>query len=112
MSLSRKDLLAAAAALKTGSVDLPGGGAVAIRELTLHERGEFVDRVRSDPKSLGAWLVARGCTDEGGSRLLTDDDVKALENSSPAVIDAIGSAILELSGLGQKKDEETDPGEA
>lgn len=101
--------MAAALAVKTGSVALPSGEEVKIRELTIHERGEFVERVRSTPKTLGAWIVAQGCIGADGKRLLSDDDAAALEAGSPAVIDMIGSAILRLSGLAGKDD---DPGEA
>lgn len=101
--------MAAALAVKTGSAVLPSGEEVKIRELTIYERGEFVERVRTNPKTLGAWIVARGCIDsKDGTRLLSDEDAAALEAGSPAIIDAIGSAILKLSGLAGKDD---DPGE-
>jgi hypothetical protein len=95
----------AALAVKTGSVALPTGEEVRIRELTIAERGEFVERVRTTPKTLGSWLVGVGCIDKDGNRLLSDEDSSALEAGSPAVIDAIGSAVLKLSGLGAKDDD-------
>lgn len=106
--LTASELLSRAA-LKTAPVEIDGGGRVFVRELSVAQRSQFVERARNDPASLAAWLVTETCCDEAGVRLFVADDASKLAESSPRIVDAIGTAVLELSGM---KQEATPEGEA
>lgn len=109
MSLSAKEILAAAA-LRTEPVEIDGG-TVIVREFSVALRGEFVERARTKPKDLSAWIVSQCAVGEDGKRLFDDEAVQSLAETSPRIVDVIGQAALKLSGM-TREDEDDDAGES
>lgn len=84
------DLLARAA-LRAGEATLPDGSTVAVREMTIDERGAFAG-ISKDLGRVGAWVAATCCTEPK----LTEEEARAM---SPAYLEAIISKVYQLSGL-------------
>lgn len=107
--LTAKELIARAS-LRTAPVEIEGGGRVFVRELSVDNRAKFLERHRADPLSVAAWLFVQSVVDESGARIFTDTDEESIRDLSPRVIDAVGKATLDLSGVENKAGD--DEGEA
>lgn len=107
--LTAKEILARAV-LATEVVKVPGGGTVLVRELSVAQRATFSERAKADPLGLVVWLAAECCVDESGAKLFDDESAKALHEGSPRIVDAIGQAVLKLSGM-RDEDKGADSGE-
>jgi hypothetical protein len=107
VSATRDRLLAALCALRRESIEVDGVGTVLVRELSVRERDEFVERVRDKPAGLASWVTSIACVDEDGAGLLSEADVQTLQHGRPGLIDAIARKALILSGLA--KDQAVSP---
>ena len=108
-------------------VGLPGGGFVYVRALTGEEVRQYRKilgaggRVKLDARdrtqeidldvgAAGIYLVKAGTVNEDGSQLFAEKTTDEIGSLPYPVIDAIGSAVHELSGLADEDEEEaTDP---
>jgi hypothetical protein len=98
------DLAALAAAAPLRAMDVPvsdDGAVVRVRELTVDERAAFHAAVRESPASAQAVLVRMAWVNSEGARVLSEG--ADLNGVSPAVLEAMAMAVLELSGLGAEK---------
>ena len=89
--MNKKDFLAACV-LRTGTVKLPDGGEVEVRELTVRERSKLREMVSGDPVSAQAHILAMGCP-------ALEGDHEAALDLPGGLVSTISDAILSLSGL-------------
>lgn len=75
------------------------GGTVTVRGLTLAERNSFKG-VSEEDAALKALILCM-IDAKTGKPLFSAEDIAALGEKSPAVIDRLSQKILELSGIGQ-----------
>lgn len=108
MALGASDILARLA-LATEPVELPGGGTVIVRELSVAQRGQFADIVRGGTTPILPWLVCQCVVDETGQRLFGAGDEAKIADGSPKVLEVIGQAVMRLSGM--SREEGDGPGE-
>lgn len=86
------------ASLRTRTVSVRDAE-VRIREMSVRARSEFIELASKTGEHAGVWLVRSCVIDDSGNPLFTEEDAKALAEASPEVVEAIASAILEVSGL-------------
>jgi len=103
--------------LATQTEDVPewGGVRVELRELTGPQRKTYFETIKRDEKGLGnviemhAAAIALGARDpETGELVFTLEDVPAIMEKKPDVVDRLGRIVLRLSGLGVKVEEDTE----
>jgi len=78
-------------ALRQAYVETDAGAAV-VRELTVAERGQYVELAKAAPHRLVTWLVATCLADPE----LTEDEAASL---SPSLLDVLARGALKVSGL-------------
>ena len=88
----------ALASLKRDKVEV-NGAVVHVREMTVKERSELLELVNDKPSLVPAFLVCRCAIAEDGSRLFSDDDTDKVEALSPSIVDAVGKAVMQVSGM-------------
>ena len=92
--------------LKTSTVDVPNwGGEVAIRELSAGAM-QLMRAVEGTELDIAAIVVINGVLGEDGKRMFVDSDKKKILDMSPADLVLVSSAIVELSDLGGKDEDE------
>jgi hypothetical protein len=99
--------------LKVEDVEIPEwGGVVRFREMTSHERLEWIEGARGPEEeteaektkrglAASARLVALTAINEDGARKFKSDDVEWLLGKSPAALDKGALVALRLSGIGR-----------
>ena len=112
--LGRDAILAAQDAV-TEQVDVPEwGGAVLVKAMSGEQRDAFEKSIlkdKADPskgvemRDFRARFAARVIVDAKGTRLFTDEDVKALSRKSAKALDRVYDAGARLAGL-RKEDAE------
>lgn len=108
MILNRTELLNELQ-LKTEVVELSEGKEVIVSEIgasdmiDLWEATEIKKDGSVDVAQFGPLLVARAVVDEAGERILTEDDVSTLVNSSRNIFDKILEAASRLNGVTGKE---------
>lgn len=112
--LGRDAILAAQDAV-TETIDVPEwGGAVIVKAMTGEQRDAFESAIlkdKNDPakgvemRDFRARFVARVVVDDKGTRLFTDEDVKALSRKSARVLDRLYDVGARLAGM-RKEDAE------
>lgn len=88
----------ALASLKRDKVEV-NGAVVHVREMTVKERSELLDLVNDKPSLVPAFLVRCCAIAEDGTQLFSESDKDALEALSPTVVDAVGRAVMQVSGM-------------
>lgn len=99
---------------KTKLVELPDHGVKAIvRAMNGREREEFeqegqrIQKGKAASPTIRAALVQNCTIDERGDRIFQRSDIEALNELDAAILDALFTAICELSGIQtQQKDKE------
>lgn len=94
--------------LKTEEIDVKEwGGTVAIRELSVAKRQEYSDYIATKPKDsdIVVAIIAMSLVGADGSPLFQIEDMKALQNRSPAVLQNICKKIYTLNGLDEASQE-------
>src|SRR4051794_29860377 len=84
---------------KTVRVPTPeweGCPAVWVRTLSARERMDLQAAVKKDESKSLALTVAMHLSDETGNRVMSDEDVTALEEKSAAILDRIATAAWQL----------------
>lgn len=102
MALGASDILARLA-LATEPVELPGGGTVIVRELSVAQRGQFADLIRTGAAPVLPWLVVQAVVDENGERVFGPGDEEKVAAGSPKILEVIGQAVLRLSGMSREE---------
>jgi hypothetical protein len=106
MALLDRAALLAALAPRTEDVTLPTGGQVRVRTLSAAEniaisaaaaRGSD-DKI--DPADYSARLIAACVVGDDGQRVLTDDDITALQQGAADTFNVILAVVQRLSGMG------------
>lgn len=116
MTLLTRDAILNAQDLDSEDVSVPEwGGSVRVRALTGTERDAFeasMVQVRTDGsrqfrlENIRARLVALTVINEGGQRIFSDDDVRALGQKSGAALERVWAAARKLSALSDEDVEE------
>lgn len=90
---------------KTTEITIDGFGTVKARKLTAAEVETIRKSYGSDDKALAGFrfIVTRCVVDDDGDRLFKDEDADKLREVDFDVVNAIASAIVEFSGIGEKK---------
>lgn len=84
--------------------DLPDGGQIELRELSLGQRSKVLDELRKDAIRGQAAVVAESCP------LFTAQDIDKLLDMPGQLIADMAAVVLEISGLGDdEKNSESDP---
>lgn len=98
-------------ARKVVEVSLPGlDQKVGVRELSAGQRNELVRLTRDvkDPVEVQCRLIIMAVVSDNGEPMFNDDDVPKLMDMPSRIIDALGTHILEISGMGLEKPEKKD----
>ena len=88
----------ALSALKRGKVKVRGQE-IHFRELSVAERGAMLKIAQDMPAEAPAWLVATCVTTPDGGPMFADGQATEIAKTAPEVVDAVASAILNLSGM-------------
>lgn len=88
----------ALAALKRSTVSVDGN-TVHVREMSVAERAKFLSMADKDAALAPAFLVQSCAINEDGSQMFTEKDAAALAASSPRIIDAVATAVMEISRI-------------
>ncbi len=114
MTLTRDDILSAED-LKSERVQVPEwGGEVIVRELTGTERDEYESslvtikgtKTEVNSRNMRAKLVALSLVDDGGNRLFTHEDIKALGLKSASALDRVVDVAKRISRIAEDDLEE------
>jgi hypothetical protein len=87
--------------MRRQKVDLPGrNGFVFIREMNAREMLEFGDKVKTDPKTAGMWLMCKSIVDESGERIFRDDELEQMGDSlTREDFASINNALMKINGM-------------
>jgi hypothetical protein len=107
MALLTRDQILNADDLQTKDVYVrPWGGSVRIRTMTAHERDQFEQQLFTNKggkkermDDVRAYLVSMCVVDEGGNRLFSERDVKALSQKSANALDIIFGEAQKLNAV-------------
>lgn len=88
----------ALASLKRDKVEV-GGQVVHVREMSVRERAKLLEMVKTDQAMVPAYLVQCCALTEDGKPLFSEKDAEALASAAPAVVDAVASVVMRLSGM-------------
>lgn len=126
MTLLNRDQVLGADDLNTEDVECSEwGGVMRVRALTSKERGQL-ERMFSSAKTgdgainMGkdkdpnapnwgnwrAWIIAKAAVDENNKPVFAVTDIERLGERSSAPIDRVSSAVMRISGLNKKDQEE------
>ncbi len=104
--LTKEAFLAAAPALKSEEVEVPGGSVI-VRELTAGERDKFEEQhLKAKRANFRARLTAWSVRDEAGARTFADSDISALTGLAASLLDPIAEAATRVNALSSKEVEE------
>lgn len=96
-TLTARNLLGASA-LATKRITVNGIG-LTVRELSIRQRKQFADVARDGEVHAGPWLVCTACLNDDGSQMFGLDDVDAMLDLSPKIIEAVAREVMIISGL-------------
>lgn len=111
MALNREQVLAKRHDFPRCPVELPSGGSVLVRVLSLGQLAKLVADVKALTEAgkaheTTAAAVAACACDEAGAPLFTESDREALLDLRRDDLEAVADAAMTLNGMGGKADED------